>query len=41
MMKSEIRLDAFGKLKKIKAKTKKSTEELLKEVDRELESKYN
>lgn len=36
--KTNVLKEAFGKLKKVKAK--KSNIELLKEVDRELESKY-
>ena len=33
--------DVFGKLKGVKPKTNKSTDELLKEIDKELDSKYN
>ncbi|MBS3149239.1 AbrB/MazE/SpoVT family DNA-binding domain-containing protein [Candidatus Woesearchaeota archaeon] len=33
--------DIFGKLKEFKAKSNKSTEVILKEIDKELDSKYN
>lgn len=33
--------DAFGKLKEFKAKSSKSTEEILKEVNKELESRFD
>jgi len=33
--------DTFGKLKKFKAKSNKSTEEMLKEVDEDLKSKFD
>ena len=33
--------DAFGKLKEFKAKSSKSTEEMLKEVDEELKSRFD
>ena len=33
--------DAFGKLKEFKAKSTKSTEEILKEVDEELKSRFD
>jgi len=33
--------EVFGKLKEFKAKSNKTTDELLKEVDEELDSKFN
>jgi len=33
--------EAFGTLKKFKAKSQKSTDELLKEVDEELKSRFD
>jgi len=33
--------EVFGKLKEFKAKSNKSTEDILKEIDKELDSKYN
>ena len=32
--------DVFGKLKGVKPKTNKSTDDVLKEIDKELDSKY-
>jgi len=33
--------DTFGKLKEFKAKSRKSTDEILKEVDKELKSRFD
>ncbi len=33
--------DAFGRLKDFKAKSSKSTEEILKEIDEELKSRFD
>ncbi len=38
--KSNSLKEIFGKLKKVKAKSGKSTEKMLKEVDKELESRF-
>ncbi len=40
-MKSNTLKKIFGKLKGVKAKSNKSTDELLKEIDEELASKFD